>query len=152
MKNIFLPRNENFKQSVQDSFKKQGIMETLGASLTKVEAGECEITLLYNKKLTQQHDYIHGGVISTIADSSAGYAAYTLVPSGSTVLTTEFKINLLAPAKGDLFIARAKVIKSGKTLQIVMSEVFSVENNEEKPCALLTATIMTMVNKPEKNL
>ena len=146
---VLKPQNEDFKQTVYDSFDRQGIMQTLGASLSRVDVGECEILLPYSKSLTQQHGYIHGGVISTIADSSAGYAAFTLVPVGSSVLTVEFKINLVSPARGDKFIARAKVLRSGRTLQIVMSEVFSIENNEEKLCAVLTATIMTMFNKPE---
>lgn len=147
-----IPQNENYKQMVFDSFERQGIMKTLGGSLSKVEAGECEITLPYGKHLSQQHGYLHAGVVSTIADSSAGYAAFTLSPENASVLTTEFKINLLSPAKGEKFIARAKVIKAGRTLQIVVSEVFAVENNEEKMCAFLTATIMTMNNKPEMDL
>jgi len=143
------PKHENYKRLVEESFQKQGIMKTIGASLDKVEPGECHISLSFSKSLSQQHGYIHGGVISTIADSSAGYAAFTLAPVDSTVLTTEFKINLLSPAKGDKFIAKAKVLKSGKTLQIVSSEVYAVDNGEEKLCAFLTASIMNMANKPE---
>lgn len=145
-------QNENFRKSLVDSFAKQGIMKTLGASLSKVEVGECEIILPFGKHLIQQHGYLHAGVISTIADSSAGYAAFTLSPINASVLTTEFKINLLSPAKGDKFIARAKVLRAGRTLQIVTSEVFAVENNEEKLCAFLTATIMTMIDRPEAEI
>lgn len=146
---ILKPKNENFKKLVIDSFAKQEIMKTLGASLSKVEVGECEITLPYGKHLLQQHGYLHAGVVSTIADSSAGYAAFTLSPINASVLTTEFKINLLSPASGEKFIARAKVLRAGRTLQIVTSEVFAVDNNEEKLCAFLTATIMTMIDRPE---
>lgn len=150
MNSNFIPKNENFKIAVESSFELQGIMKTLGATLKKVEPGICEIELPYDQKLSQQHDYIHGGVIATIADSSAGYAAYTLCPPKATVLTTEFKINLVAPAQGDNFIAKARVLKAGRTLQVVMSEVFSIEDKNEKLCAILIATIMTMPNKPEK--
>lgn len=143
------PQNKNFKQSVVDSFAKQEIMKTLGACLSRVEIGESEITLPYSKHLIQQHGYLHAGVVATIADSSAGYAAFTLSPVNASVLTTEFKINLLSPAKGEKFIARAKVLRAGRTLQIVTSEVFAVDNDEEKLCAFLTATIMTMIDRPE---
>lgn len=141
-------KNDNFRQTVIDSFAHQSIIKTLGATLSRVESGYCEISMPYNSNSTQQHGYLHAGVVSTIADSAAGYAAFTLSPPQSSVLTTEFKINLLSPAKGESFIAKANVIKAGKTLQIVLSEVFSIESNEEKLCAVLLATIMTM-NKPD---
>ncbi|MBL7558118.1 MAG: PaaI family thioesterase [Bdellovibrionaceae bacterium] len=144
------PQNENFAQAVFDSFEKQYIMKSMGASLSRVSIGECEIILPFGNHLTQQHGYLHAGVIATIADSAAGYAAFTLSPSNASVLTTEFKINLLSPAIGEKFIARAKILRAGRSLQIVTSEVFAVENCQEKLCAFLTATIMTMPNRPEK--
>ena len=146
----YTPKNENFEQVVRESFALQGLMETLGAELTDVGPGKCEITMPFKNGITQQHGYVHAGAISSIADSSAGYAAFTLSALDHTVLTTEYKIHLLAPARGEKFVARAKVIKSGKTLQVVSSEVFAVANGIETQCALLIATIMN-VARPERN-
>ena len=103
-----------------------------------------EISLRPHPSISQQHGFIHAGAVSAIADSAAGYAALTLMPSGRGVLTTEFKINLLAPATGDRLVARAKVIKAGRTLTLAQTEVFADANGQEKLVALLTATLMTV--------
>ena len=99
-------------------------MGLIGAKLELVEPGLVEITIAYRKDLTQQHGYLHAGVVTTIADSAAGYAAYTLMPAGSEVLSVEFKVNLLRPAKGVAFVGRAEVIKPGKTLTVVRADAF----------------------------
>lgn len=115
--------NPAFAEEIRQSFAKQTIMDLIGASLTLVEPGVVEITLPYRADLTQQHGYVHAGVVTTIADSACGYAAYTLMPVESDVLAVEFKVNLLRPAKGELFVARAEVMKPGRTLTVVRADV-----------------------------
>jgi uncharacterized protein (TIGR00369 family) len=117
--------NPLFAGEISHSFAAQSIMHTIGAELSRVEPGIVEITLPYRGDLTQQHGYLHAGVIATIADSACGYAAYSLMPAGSEVLSVEFKVNLLRPAKGESFLARAAVIKPGRTLSVVRADVSS---------------------------
>lgn len=117
--------NPLFAEDIKQSFAAQSIMSLIGAELNLVEPGLVEITLPYRKDLTQQHGYLHAGIVTTIADSAAGYAAYTLMPAGSEVLSVEFKINLMRPAKGET-LARAEVIKPGKTLTVVRADVFGI--------------------------
>jgi uncharacterized protein (TIGR00369 family) len=140
--------NEDIRQRIQASFDKQGLMKTLGAKIERVEEGIVEISLVPKSEIMQQHGFVHAGAVASIADSSAGYSALTLMPSGAGVLTAEFKINLIAPAKGDRLVARAKVVKAGRTLTIAQSEVFASQpDGSEKLIALLTATIMTIENR-----
>jgi uncharacterized protein (TIGR00369 family) len=129
---------------VRDSFARQGIMRTLGATLTRVAHGECEITLPFREALAQQHGFFHAGAVSTIGDSAAGYAAYSVFPAGSSVLTVEFKINLLSPADGDLLRATGRVIKHGRTLTICEMQAFVTKDNEEKLCAHGMSTLMCL--------
>lgn len=105
-------------------------MQLIGAELGRIEPGMVEITIPYRTELTQQNGYLHAGVVTTIADSACGYAAYSLMPAGSEVLSVEFKVNLLRPAKGDKFLARAEVIKPGKTLTVVKADVFGISGAE----------------------
>ena len=118
--------NPRFAEDIRQSFARQSIMSLIGAKLELVEPGLVEISIAYRKELTQQHGYLHAGVVTTIADSAAGYAAYSLMPAGSEVLSVEFKLNLLRPAKGVAFVARAEVIKPGKTLTVVRAGVFGI--------------------------
>jgi len=115
--------NPAFVEEVRQSFAKQTIMDLIEASLTTVQPGVIEITLPYRADLTQQHGYVHAGIITAIADTACGYAAYTLMPPESDVLAVEFKVNLLRPAKGEMFLARAEVIKPGRTLTVVRADV-----------------------------
>jgi uncharacterized protein (TIGR00369 family) len=119
-------------------------MDTLGASLLSVAPGAVEIALTPSPAISQQHGFVHAGAIATIADSAAGYAALSLMPQGRAVLTTEFKINLLAPATGKRIVARGRVIKAGKTLTLCQSEVFAESDGQEKMVAFMTATMMTI--------
>jgi uncharacterized protein (TIGR00369 family) len=134
----------SFRKKVQASFARQRIMTLLGATLTDVKKGNCEIQLPYKIELTQQDEYIHAGVIGTIADSAAGYAAYTMMEEGASVLSIEYKLNLLAPAIGDMFIARANVVKAGKTITVCTSDVIAKTGNKEKLCATATVTLMAL--------
>jgi|SRR5215211_3663713 len=123
------PRNPSFAEEIKQSFAKQTIMGLIGAELSRVEPGIVEITLPYRADLAQQHGYLHAGIVTTIADSACGYAAYSLMPSGSEVLSVEFKVNLLRPAKGVVFVAVAEVIKSGRTLTVVRADVFGLDQS-----------------------
>jgi len=127
----FKPLDPDFEKRVRDSFARQAFMRALGAELLQIVPGEVHIALPHKPDLTQQHGYFHGGVVATIADTAAGYAALTLFPKGTGVLTTEFKINLLRPAEGERLVARGRVIKPGRTLSICQSDVYA-ENGERE--------------------
>src|ERR687891_1253852 len=120
------PRNPSFAEEIKQSFAKQTIMGLIGAELARIEPGLIEITLPYRADLAQQHGYLHAGIVTTIADSACGYAAYSLMPPKSEVLSVEFKVNLLRPAKAEMFLATAEVIKSGKTLTVVRADVVGI--------------------------
>ena len=120
-------------------------MALIGGELTRVEPGVIEITLPYRADLTQQHGYVHAGIITTIADSACGYAAYTLMPPGSDVLAVEFKVNLMRPAKGETFVARAEVIKSGRTLTVVRADVHALSGDDKSELvAIMQGTMMRL--------
>lgn len=141
------PLDPDFVQRVHDSFARQQVMNLVGARLIHIAAGECVIELPYREDLTQQHGYFHAGITATIADSAGGYAAFTLFPPRSNVLSVEFKINLIAPANGERLSAQARVVKHGRTLTIVEFEVFVLRNGEEHRCAIGLQTVMCV---PEK--
>jgi uncharacterized protein (TIGR00369 family) len=128
-------------ERIRVSFSKQGLMSTLGATLGTILPGAVEIVLYPSPAISQQHGFVHAGAISAIADS---YAALSLMPAGTGVLTTEFKINLVAPAAGERIIARGRVVKPGRTLTLVQTEVFAENQGKEKLIALLTATMMSI--------
>jgi uncharacterized protein (TIGR00369 family) len=117
-------------------------MRTIGARMTKVVAGEVQIELPFNPAWTQQHGYIHAGIITSIVDSACGFAAYTLMPANTGVLTVEYKVNFLNPAKGEKFIGIGRVIKPGRTLTVCQGEVFAVEKEERMLIAAMQATMM----------
>jgi uncharacterized protein (TIGR00369 family) len=131
-------------ERIRVSFSKQGFMRTLGATLGTVSPGKVEIVLHPSPAISQQHGFVHAGAVSAIADSAAGYAALSLMPAGTGVLTTEFKINLVAPAAGERIIARGRVVKPGRILTLVQTEVFAEDQGKEKLIALLTATMMSI--------
>ena len=135
---------ENYQERIRSSFAKQGLMTTLRATLGDLSPGRVEIEIRPHSAISQQHGFVHAGAISAIADTAAGYAALSLMPEGRGVLTTEFKINLVAPAVGDRVIARGRVVKAGRTLTLAQTEVFAESGGEEKLVALLTATMMTI--------
>lgn len=139
---ILSPQDQ--ERRVRSSFSKQGLMRTLGATLETVSAGNVKIVMRPRDDICQQHGFVHAGAISAIADSASGYAALTLMPASVGVLTTEFKINLLAPAKGDRIVAIGQVVKSGRTLTIAQTEVFAESGDESELIGLLTATLMAV--------
>lgn len=142
----FQPINPSFEANVRDSFSKQAAMTTIGAQLITVEPGVVEIMIPYRADLTQQHGYLHGGIITTVADSACGYAAYTLMPTNSEVLSIEFKVNLLRPAKGQSFIAIAEVIKPGRTLTVARADVVSIDEDQKRELiATMQATMICLM-------
>ncbi|HZC08298.1 MAG TPA: PaaI family thioesterase [Ktedonobacterales bacterium] len=144
----FEPQDPAYEQRVRDSFARQRVMETMGATLLRVAPGEVDIELPFREELTQQHGFLHAGVVTTIVDSACGYAALSLMPPGAGVLTIEFKLNLLAPASGERMIARGRVTKPGRTITVSTGDVFAVRNGSEKLIATMTTTIMTIHNRP----
>jgi uncharacterized protein (TIGR00369 family) len=138
------PASADCQERIRASFAKQGLMGTLQATLAAVAPGSVEIEIRPDPSISQQHGFVHAGAVSAIADTAAGYAALTLMPPGRGVLTTEFKINLLAPAVGDRIVARGRVVKAGRTLTLAQTEVFAQSGGQEKLIALLTATLMTI--------
>jgi uncharacterized protein (TIGR00369 family) len=140
-------RNPTFAAEVKSSFNQQTIMALIGAELMRVEPGVVEITLPYRADLAQQHGYLHAGIVTTIADSACGYAAYSLMPPNSEVLSVEFKVNLLRPAKGDTFSAVAEVVKSGKTLTVVRADDFAIDEGRRDLIATMLGTMICVAVK-----
>jgi uncharacterized protein (TIGR00369 family) len=142
--------NPAFADEVRQSFAKQAIMGLIGGELIRVEPGVVEIKLAYRRDLTQQDGYVHAGIVTTIADSACGYAAYSLMPPQSDVLAVEFKVNLLRPAKGDTFVARAEVIKPGKTLTVVRADVVALSGEDERRLvATMLGTMMRLQRRSD---
>ena len=134
--------NPRFAENIKQSFARQSTMSLIGAELSLVEPGIIEITLPYRADLAQQNGYVHAGIVTTIADSAAGYAAYSLMPAGAEVLSVEFKMNLLRPAQGKSFLARAEVIKPGRTLTVARADVFRIPESADR---VLVATMLATI-------
>lgn len=145
----FSPQVSDFAERVQLSFAKQTVMAFMGAELATVMPGEVEIHLPFRQDLTQQHGLLHAGIVTTIADSACGYAALSLMPAGASVLTVEFKVNLLSPAKGGMFVARGTVVKPGRTITVCSGVVYALGPDESKWIATMTATMMTIQGRPD---
>lgn len=131
-------------QRCKESFERQGLMKLLGAELVEAGGGRAAIEVPYREDLTQQHGYFHGGVVTSIADTACGYAAYTTMPPNSSVLTVEFKINLMNPAAGERLRAEARVHKSGRTLVVVGATVSVIRGNKVVPCGEMLGTFIAL--------
>ena len=145
-------QDPQFAERVRASFQRQQAMVLIGASMPVIEAGYTEIHLPQKAEITQQHGYIHGGVVGMIADAAAGYAASTLTAHETGVLTVEYKLNLLAPAEGQLLIAEGSVIRYGRTLIVTKADVFAIKDGKKTLCAVMQQTIMTLHGKKESIL
>lgn len=141
----------HFAERVRASFALQHAMTLIRATIPLIEHGRTEIHLPHWQGVEQQHGFVHGGVVGMIADSAAGYAAMTMVSPTASVLTVEYKMNLVAPADGEQLIARGKVVRPGRTLIVTQAEVFAVKEGRETLCALMQQTIMVMHGKTEKS-
>lgn len=148
---MFEPQTADFAQRVRESFGRQRVMALIGAELADVRPGYVAIRLPFRSDLTQQHGFLHAGVVTTIVDSACGYAAFSLMPDGASVLTVEYKVNLLAPAKGAWFLAEGQVVKPGRTITVCDGKVYAVpdgEGEDRKLVATMSATMMTLLNRP----
>ncbi len=144
----FQPQDPEFEQRVRASFGKQRVMETIGATLASVRPGEVDILLPFRADLTQQHGFLHAGIVTTIVDSACGYAALSLMPPGAGVLTVEYKVNLLAPAAGTHMVARGHVTRPGRTLTVCAGDVFAYHDGQEKLVVTMLATMMAIHERP----
>lgn len=142
--------NPNFAADVRDSFSKQSAMYLIKATLPIIEHGRTEIHLEHWEGLEQQHGFIHGGIVGMIADSAAGYAAMTVSPPKTSVLTVEYKINLVAPALGEKLIACGEVLRHGRTIVVTKADVFTQKDGKRSLCAIMQQTIMVMADRSEK--
>ncbi len=144
----FKPHDGDFETRVRESFARQAIMRTLNASLTRVTPGIVEIEMPFDETHTQQHGFLHAGIVATILDSACGYAAYTLMPVDAAILTIEFKVNLLAPAKGEKFLVRGEVTKPGRTILVSDGRAYAMmSDGDVKLVATMTGTLMTVTGR-----
>jgi uncharacterized protein (TIGR00369 family) len=146
----FVPPDPGYAGRVRDSFARQGAMRLIGAELVAVEPGYCAIALAPRAEVSQQHGYVHAGIVSAIVDSAGGYAGFTLFPASASVLTVEFKINLLAPAAGERLVAEGFVVKPGRSLAITRGEVHAEKHGKRTLVALMQQTLMVMHGKADQ--
>ena len=143
----FEPQDPDFAARVRASFERQDAMKTIGATLSAVEAGVVAIELPWAQALTQQHGFLHAGMVATALDSACGYAAFSLMPGDAAVLTIEYKINLLAPAKGQRFRMVGEVIKPGRTITVVEGKAWAIDEGRDKLIATMNATLMAVYGR-----
>jgi uncharacterized protein (TIGR00369 family) len=145
----FQPKDPNFGQRVRASFARQRAMESLGIEIARLDPGRIELAMPHAPAYTQQHGFIHAGIITTALDSACGYAAYSLMPANAEVLTVEFKTNLLAPAKGERFLFRAHVVTPGRTRTVCEGQAFALQAGAgERLIATMTGTLMALIERP----
>jgi len=145
----FTPSFPGYAERARDSFARQGAMALIGAQIVDVRPGYCAIALTPRREVSQQHGYVHAGIIGAIADSAGGYAGYSLFPEDSSVLTVEFKLNLLSPAAGERLLAEGFVVKPGRTLAITRGEVHAESGGKRTLVALMQQTLMVMRGKAD---
>ena|SRR5438105_649403 len=145
----FQPQDPHYEQRVRASFERQAAMKTIGASLAEIAPGRVVIELPYAAALTQQHGFLHAGMLAAALDSACGYAAFSLMPSDAAVLTIEYKINLVAPGKGQLFRMEGLVVKPGRTITFVEGRAFAIDEGREKLIATMTATEMAITGRDD---
>jgi len=138
------PQNLDFERDVRASFDRQAVMKLMGAELVHIATGEIDIELPFRAELTQQHGYLHAGVVTTLVDSACGFAAFTLMPADAAVLTVEFKVNLIAPAEGHTMVARGRVVRAGRNITVCNGEAWMRTTSGEKQVAQMLATMMTV--------
>jgi uncharacterized protein (TIGR00369 family) len=146
---VFVAKDPDYAQRVRASFVRQGAMALIGAEMTDLAPGYCAISVRPRPEILQQHGYVHAGIVATLVDSAGGYAGFTLFPADSSVLTVEFKLNLLAPATGDLLVAEGFVVKPGRTLAITRGEVYAEAAGQRTLVALMQQTLIVMHGKPD---
>ena len=145
----FKPKDPQFRSRVEASFNRQQVMKTLGVKIESLQPGEIELMMPYGVAYTQQHGFMHAGIIATVLDNACGYAAFSLMPDDAAILTVEFKTNLLAPARGERFLFRGKVVKPGRTITVCEAQAFAVGGGEEKLVATMTGTLMALFERAD---
>ena len=143
----FEPRNSDFDTRVRESFNRQKVMRTMGITIAELAPGRIVLEMAHDDALTQQHGFLHAGIVSTALDSACGYAGFSLMPPEAAVLTAEFKIKLLNPADGERFRFVAEVVKPGRTLTVCEARAYAMKGEDEKLVATMTATLMAMVGR-----
>lgn len=146
---VFIPANPNYAARVRTSFERQGAMRLIGARLLELRPGYCAIELPCREDLTQQHGYVHAGIVGAIVDSAGGYAGFTLFPADASVLTVEYKLNLIAPAAGERLVAEGQVVKPGRTLAITRGEVYAEAAGKRTLCAIMQQTLIVLAGKAD---
>jgi uncharacterized protein (TIGR00369 family) len=147
MPSAFQPLDPAFEARVRESYSRQRLLILLGSTLERVAPGEVDIRLPFRPELSQQHGFFHAGAMTSVVDTACGYAALTLMPPDAAVLTVEFKVNLLAPGKGEAVVARAQVLKPGRTLSVVRGDVFALDRGEERLVATMLATMAVITGR-----
>jgi len=150
--NSSAPLDPQIEQHIRESFARQGLINTLKGEITHISPGELHITAPFDERFTQQDGFLHAGTVTTLMDSACGYAAYTLMPLGSRVLSVEFKVNLLNPAQGESFRAEGRVVKSGKTLSVCEGKLFALQGGQEKLVAIMQATMICIPAAVERGI
>ena len=145
----FESRYEGFEEKVKLSFDRQPVTSTLGLKIEEITSGGIVLSMPYDKSFTQQHGFLHAGIVTTGLDNACGYAAFSLMAPEAAILSVEFKTSLLAPAKGESFLFRAEVVKAGRTLSFVEAKAFAVDSGEEKLIATMTATMMSIIGRED---
>jgi uncharacterized protein (TIGR00369 family) len=144
----FQPQDVHFQQRVRNSFAQQRVMQTLGIEIARLEPGDVELAMPYDVAYTQQHGFLHAGIVTTALDSACGYAAFSLMPAEAEVLTVEFKTNLLAPAKGERFLFRGSVVKPGRTLTVCEAQALALHGGTEpRLVATMIGTLMALFDR-----
>jgi uncharacterized protein (TIGR00369 family) len=144
---VFEPKDPDFHARISASFELQRAMATLGLEIARIAPGEVDLAMAFRADLTQQHGYLHAGIVTTGLDSACGYAAFSLMPAEAEILTVEFKTNLLAPAKGELFVFQGRVVKPGRTLTVTEGRAIAFDKGAEKLIATMSATLMALVGR-----
>jgi uncharacterized protein (TIGR00369 family) len=145
----FTPQDPEFEARCRDSFSRQKAMDLIGGTLTRLAAGFCEVELPFRDELTQQKGFVHGGIIGMIADSACGYAAFSLMPADCSLVTVEYKINILAPALGTRLVARGEVLRPGRTLTVARAEVYAENEGRSMHCASMQQTLMMLAGRSD---
>jgi uncharacterized protein (TIGR00369 family) len=148
MRDRTVPADPEYADRVRASFERQTVMATLGVRLDRVEPGEVDLSFPFRTDLTQQHGFIHAGILATVLDSACGYAAFSLMPSDAAVLSVEVKIHLLAPADGQRFVARGRVIRAGRNLTVTQADGYAIRDGAEHHVAMMTGTMMCVRDRP----
>ncbi len=144
----FLPQNPAFETLVRETFARQQVMSTLGAELTSVAPGAVEIRFPFRQEFTQQHGFLHAGIVTAVVDTACGASALSLMPEQAGVLTIEYKVNFLAPAAGEYFVARGRVVKPGRNVMVCTGEVIALQGARETTIAIMQTTMMVVRDRP----